>query len=64
MSGWVKDLIAAQHAVGAPGTSTLGPAGSAHTINFSAIPSVSELQFAVANKLSDGSMVIRSCLKP
>jgi len=28
LSGWIKDLIAAQHTAGAPGTSTSGPAGA------------------------------------
>ena len=63
-SGWVKDLIAAQHTTGAAATNasstTTGPAGAAHSINASsAINPNSTPQFAVADKLSGDNKVNR-----
>jgi len=63
-SGWVKDLLAAQHNTGTtanttPSTTT-APSGAARAINASsAINPDSTPQFAVADKLSDDNKVNR-----
>ena len=59
-SGWVKDLITAQHTTGSPGdaSSSSGPAGAARTVNSSSAID-SKPQFAIANKLSDDNKVNR-----
>ncbi|KIM41583.1 hypothetical protein M413DRAFT_445557 [Hebeloma cylindrosporum] len=61
-SGWVKDLIAAQHTTGSPAqtSSTPGPTGAARSANSSSTVAIdSTPQFAVANKLSDDNKVNR-----
>jgi hypothetical protein len=63
-SGWVKDLIAAQHTTGTTATetssTTTAPSGAARAINASsAINPDSTPQFAVADKLSNDNKVNR-----
>ena len=63
-TGWVKDLISAQHTTGATAgkssSTTSGPAGAARAINASsAINPDSTPQFAVADKLSGDNKVNR-----